>query len=161
VVRFFTLWAIGGVLTWTTFLGLQARRIARHVGLPAWLQRPMAVDRRRFGRNPVWLMVCARNSGCTADVRHFCDLCRCRAGFTPVAQPERIEPLALMHAVVIPIVIGGAGERGGATPRHASWQTLCRWRRLAVDIKVAVAVLLTAVLVPWLPFCCRVWAGRR
>jgi ABC-type transport system involved in multi-copper enzyme maturation permease subunit len=151
----FTLWTIGGVLTWTKFLRLQALEGSPgHVGLPAWLvQRPMAADQTQVRRrNPVWLMVRKELRLQQLTIAISALYVVISAGLMQSGQPDATDPLAWIYAVVIPIVIGGLAS---AEERHlgtASWQTLLpmasAWQWI---IKAGVAVLLTIVLVSGLP----------
>jgi len=147
----FTLWAIGGVLTWTTFLRLQALEGSPgHISLPAWLvKRPMAVERTEIRRrNPVWLMVRKelRLQPLTFAVSAIYVVIS--AGFMQTGHQEATEALTWIYAVVIPIVIGGLAS---AEERHlgtVSWQALLpmasAWQW---TIKAGVAVLLSIGLV--------------
>lgn len=150
------LWALGGILTWRTFLRLQALEgTPGQISLPAWLTtRPMAVERTEIRRrNRVWLLVGKELRLQQLTFAISAVYVAAWTAFTMAGMEGAAEPLAWIHAIVIPVVIGGLAS---AEERHlgtASWQALqpmaSAWQWI---IKAAVALVLTAVLVPAMPW---------
>jgi hypothetical protein len=104
-------------------------------------------------RNPIWLIVSKELRLQQLAFAISATYVLVWAGFLLSDLAGAIEPLAFIYAIVIPVVIGGVAS---AEERHlgtASWQALLPmasvWQWI---IKAGVAMLLTAVLVPGLPF---------
>ncbi len=154
-----SLWVMGGVLTWTTFLSLQALEGPRGViRLPAWLTtRPMDTEADTAEvrpRNPAWLYFVKELRLQTMAFALSGIYIALWAAFTLWSDDQAVAgPLAYTHAVVIPVILGAtssAEERHlGTMAWHATLPVSSSWQW---TLKAATALTITLTFTAGLPF---------